>query len=152
MTLTQLLAVARLSARFGECATATAATVVMAVALIGVPWLRLPLFVVAVAAASAGHGTLTATTASLVSKAGPASHVGARMGANQAAAAIGRVTGPAVGGLLYDVWLAAPYVAGAALLALATTSTTIGWSITRRHATPSTPFTLPGRDRADVSG
>jgi DHA1 family tetracycline resistance protein-like MFS transporter len=71
---------------------------------------------VALAVITLGVGLATPALQSLVAAQGDASDLGAVMGLNQSASALGRVMGPAFAGILFSASHAAPYWAGAALM------------------------------------
>ncbi|MGW3341730.1 MFS transporter [Nonomuraea rubra] len=105
--------------RWGEARVAAAGAVLMAVCLPVIPLAPGWWPVAAVCLLSAGHGMLTSTVASLMAGAGPAGRRGARLGIGESAAAGGRISGPLLAGLLFDLGVVLPYLAGAAMAGLA---------------------------------
>lgn len=112
--------VALLARRWGDARVAAAGAVTMAICMaavaISAAWWQC---LAAVCLLAAGHGLLTPTVSSLLADAGPAERRGARLGAGQSAGAAARVVGPAAAGLLFDIGMALPYLAGAVSAALA---------------------------------
>ncbi|MGE3142623.1 MAG: MFS transporter [Hyphomonadaceae bacterium] len=87
----------------------------VALAAAHAPWLAY----IALGAITLGIGLATPALQSLVAAQGDESEHGAVMGLNQSASALGRVIGPAVSGAIFDnLGHAAPYLVGAAMLAL----------------------------------
>lgn len=119
--------VGRLARRFGEARLIIAGTVLLAVAFALLA--ASPLFghtpgIVALYGASVlmamGNGIASPSLPSYVSKRAPAADQGLALGTLQSASALGRVFGPALGGILYATFNpTAPYVAGAIGLMLA---------------------------------
>ncbi|MEV0822419.1 MFS transporter [Nonomuraea rubra] len=105
--------------RWGEARVAAAGAVLMAACLPVIPLAPGWWPVAAVCLLSAGHGMLTSTVASLMAGAGPAGRRGARLGVGESAAAGGRIFGPLLAGLLFDLGVVLPYLAGAAMAGLA---------------------------------
>lgn len=108
-----------LARRWGDAKVAAAGAVVMAACLPLVPAGPAWLCVLAVCVLSAGNGLVTPTVASMLAAAGPPERRGARLGAGQSASAFARIAGPAGAGVLFDVGVSVPYVAGAGLAGLA---------------------------------
>jgi MFS family permease len=106
-----------LSARFSERALVVGGSALLACAFFALPemptvaWLCLPLV-----AAAVGRGVAQPALMSLASMAAPPGERGAVMGSFQASASLARVVGPLLGGLLYDVSMAGPFLLGGALL------------------------------------
>jgi MFS family permease len=110
-----------LSARFPERTLVIVGMALMAVGMGAVPapdtvaWLMLPLFLAAV-----GRAVAQPALQSLVSQAAQPEQRGLVMGAFQSSASLARVFGPAIGGLLYDIAIPAPFwMAGVLLLLVA---------------------------------
>ncbi len=66
-----------------------------------------------------GQGLLTPTLSSMIAGAVPPDQAGVALGAQQSASGLARVAGPAAGGALYAAGISFPYLAAAALLAVA---------------------------------
>jgi MFS transporter, DHA1 family, tetracycline resistance protein len=115
LTVVQGVLVAPATQRWGEVRVTAASAVLMAIGLLTMPFLTEIPFVLAVLAVSAGNGLVTVTAASLLAAAGPAEHIGVRMGQGQSAASAARATGPLAAGALFDLAMIAPYLLGAAL-------------------------------------
>jgi multidrug resistance protein len=108
-----------LSARYPDRTLVIAGMGIMAVGFATVPapesvgWLMLPLLLAAV-----GRAIAQPALQSLVSQAARPEERGVVMGAFQSSASLARVVGPAVGGVLYDVSLPAPFWMASGLLVL----------------------------------
>jgi MFS family permease len=106
-----------LSARLSDRTLVIGGTGLLALGFAGVPlpgsvlWLLVPLLLAAVGRAVAQPALL-----SLVSQAARPEERGTVMGAFQSSASLARIVGPALGGLLYDLSLPAPFYAASALL------------------------------------
>lgn len=118
--------IGRLTRRFGEIRLLTAGLVIEAVgfALLGAaPRLQFAAFLglaIACMMIAAGSGLATPSVSSYVSRRAGSDVQGLMLGTLQSLSALGRVLGPAVGGLLYQTIAApAPYFAGAAGMAVA---------------------------------
>lgn len=98
----QMSLVWRLADRFGEWTVAAMAALVMAVILAPLPLLGPVSLITGLALVGMGQGCLTTLTASLASRMAPAGAIGQHIGINQAVSALGRASGPALAGLLYD--------------------------------------------------
>ncbi len=79
----------------------------------GVGWLLLPLAIAAI-----GRAITQPPMSSMVSMRGDASDRGALLGVFQSSAALARILGPVVAGLLYDFTLGAPFYLAGALFAI----------------------------------
>jgi predicted MFS family arabinose efflux permease len=108
-----------LSARYPERTLVIAGMLLMAIGMGGVPepesvaWLMLPLFLAAV-----GRAVAQPALQSLASQAARPEQLGLVMGTFQSSASLARVIGPALGGLLYDISLPAPFWMASGLLLL----------------------------------
>jgi multidrug resistance protein len=113
--------VGRLVRRLGERRVATLGAGVMALGLAGMPLApSLPLLALALAAFAFGQGTVIPSVASLVSRAAAPGEQGRLLGVSQSLSALGRVAGPAWGGLAFArLGTGSPSYSGAALAALA---------------------------------
>ncbi len=109
-----------LTRRFGVRAVAVAGALVMGAALAAVPFSpTLVLAVGVLGGLAAGQGLSVPTHSTLISHASGAGEQGSILGARQSVAAAARAAGPLVAGTLYDFHLASPYLASAALAAVA---------------------------------
>jgi len=108
-----------LSARFPERTLVIVGMALMAIGMGAVPepesvaWLMLPLLLAAV-----GRAVAQPALQSLVSQAARPEQRGLVMGTFQSSASLARVIGPALGGVLYDVALPAPFWMASGLLLL----------------------------------
>ncbi|MBK9179366.1 MAG: MFS transporter [Acidimicrobiales bacterium] len=85
----------------------------MAALAVATTW---PVLALALLLIVVGQGMVTPTLSALVANRAPAPRRGGALGMQQAAGGLGRVVGPALGGVLFEhVGLAAPYVVGAVL-------------------------------------
>ena len=85
----------------------------MAALAVATTW---PVLALALLLIVVGQGMVTPTLSGLVANRAPARRRGGALGMQQAAGGLGRVVGPALGGVLFEhVGLAAPYVVGAVL-------------------------------------
>lgn len=106
-----------LAARFPERGMVCVGSLVLSGALILVPfsssvaWMLVPLVI-----AAAGRAVVQPSLLSMVSLAATPGSRGAVMGTFQAAGSLSRVFGPAVAGVVYDVWAAGPFVLASVLL------------------------------------
>jgi multidrug resistance protein len=79
----------------------------------------LPLLLVALALLAIGYGGALPSVIALVSRASPAHLQGGVLGVGQSLGSLARIVAPALAGAAYGLALAAPYLMGAALAALA---------------------------------
>ena len=100
--LVQMSLVWRLADKFGEWPVSAGAALLMAGALVLVPFAGPATLIAGIVLIGASQGFLTTLTTSLASRMASAGSVGQHIGANQAVSALGRVLGPALAGLLYD--------------------------------------------------
>jgi MFS family permease len=101
--------------RFDEAALVRAGVLLQLAAFVGLAVAgALGVLVVAGGVLAIGHGLTQPSLLALVSKRAPAGEQGAALGAQQAAGALGRVIGPALGGCVYGaIGTRAPYVTAA---------------------------------------
>jgi multidrug resistance protein len=130
-----------LTMRFGEFAVLRAGLVAIAVGLLllgaSSAW---PLLIVSLGFLVVGQGLAVPTLAALVAGRARDDRRGAALGVQQSASALARIVGPAIGGLLFQyVGVAAPYVVGAGLVAVALALLVVERPISReRVASPVT--------------
>ena len=116
----QGLLVPRLVRRFGERRTLVIGLVSQAsgFAIAGVAWI-VPAMVVAATCIACGNGLVTPSTSAIVSRVSTADDQGLNLGIVQSAAALARIVGPAVAGLLFEhVAHGAPMLLGAVIVGL----------------------------------
>jgi DHA1 family tetracycline resistance protein-like MFS transporter len=109
------------NARFGSVAALRVALALVAIGLLllaaATTWL---LLVPALALLVVGQGLATPTLSTLVADRAHDARRGGALGFQQSAGALARIVGPAMGGILFEhVGVAAPYVVGAAMVAVA---------------------------------
>ncbi len=108
--------IGRLRKRFGEPRLVIAGMALVAAGLFAVPlapsygWLFAPMVLLA-----AGSGLCNPCLSSLVSQQAPDAQRGQTLGAYQAMGSLGRILGPALGGLLFSVGAGLPYVTAGAM-------------------------------------
>jgi MFS family permease len=119
-----------LTRRFGEKALLVTGLVLQGVGLLGIPFASgMAGLLAACLPLALGSGLSSPALSSLLSRSARAEDQGGTLGFGQSAAALGRIVGPISATTAYDrVWLAAPYVGGAALMAL---SAAIGSTLRR---------------------
>jgi MFS family permease len=106
-----------LSARFPERSLVVAGVLLLAVGFGGVPLPgSVPLLLLPLGLAAVGRAVAQPALLSLASQAARPDQRGLVMGAFQSSASLARIFGPALGGLLYDVSLPAPFWMASALL------------------------------------
>lgn len=110
----------RLNRRFGEWRLLYFGFGILVVGFIVLPQVQhwAPLLVTC-AAIAIGNALMTPSLNALISKTAAAHDQGSTLGVSQSAGALARIAGPSLGGLLFGVFFAWPYVAGALLLLLA---------------------------------
>lgn len=109
-----------LTRRFGERNLARAGCAVLAIMLALLPATHtMPLTYLVLAGLAAGQALTNPSLATLLSRAAAADEQGTILGLGQALAAAARAGGPLTAGWLFDRALPAPYLAGAALAAVA---------------------------------
>jgi MFS transporter, DHA1 family, tetracycline resistance protein len=120
-----------LTRRFGEKALLVVGLALQAVGFLLLPWSPgLAGLCAACIPLSVGSGLTNPSLSSLLSRRARAEDQGGTLGMGQSAAALGRILGPISATSAYqDVWFAAPYLGGAALLLL-----TAGIGATLRQA------------------
>ncbi len=109
-----------LSRRFGESLLLRIGIVGLAFGTLIVAWVvNVPMLGLSILFTAASFAIINPSLASLISRAAAPEHQGITLGAAQGLAALGRVLGPVLGGLLYEaVSPEAPYLVGGALLLL----------------------------------
>ncbi len=110
----------RLARRFGERALLLSGMIAEAAGMLAIPYVAAPYGVYgALAALAIGSGLCTPSLSSLISRSTSESEQGGTLGLASSLSSLGRIAGPAWGGLAYDRFLfPAPYLsAGAALVA-----------------------------------
>ncbi|MCO6483320.1 MAG: MFS transporter [Flavobacteriales bacterium] len=105
---------------FGEQRLMVYGTLCMAVGLGMIPFIPLSLFVplsiVSIALLALGNGCLSPTILSLLSRNADQREQGEVLGTNQSFGSLARIAGPAMGGRLYSMGHALPYVAAGAIM------------------------------------
>jgi DHA1 family tetracycline resistance protein-like MFS transporter len=109
-----------LSRRFGESLLLRIGIVGLALGTLMVVWVHnVPMMGLSILFTASSFAMINPSLASLISRAASPEHQGLTLGAAQSLAALGRVLGPLLGGLLYEsVGMEAPYLVGGALLLL----------------------------------
>jgi len=109
--------VGRLSRRLGERRLAALGAAVLALGLVGIAVApSFALLALALAAFAFGHGATTASLSALVSRAAGSREQGRLLGVSQSLGALGRVLGPAWGGIAFArVGIGAPALSAAAI-------------------------------------
>lgn len=92
-----------LGKKYGERNTIICAAALMALSFALMPTLPFPAFLVALGFVAGSQGIITTLSSSLSSRAGSEKTTGQRMGMNQASAALGRLTGPILGGATFAI-------------------------------------------------
>jgi DHA1 family tetracycline resistance protein-like MFS transporter len=106
-----------LAARFGERNLLTAGLALMAVAFVAVPMAQeVKLLLVPLIVSAVGRGIGQPAMMSMVSSYATENTRGAVMGSFSSRASLARALGPAPAGLLFDQWIAAPFLLAAGLL------------------------------------
>ena len=109
--------VGRLVARLGERRVAVTGSLILATALIAIPWAPKLICLGGVMLIMAtGQGLLLPSTSTLLSHRSPASMQGGILGVNQSLSAAARAVGPVIAGALFDVDFHLPYVVSAVLV------------------------------------
>jgi multidrug resistance protein len=112
--------VRRIAPRFGEARLILLSATPFALGMLLVAVApTIPVLLVALALLAVGYGGALPSVLSLVSRAAPDEMQGGVLGIGQSVGSLARIVGPAAAGALYDVSLAAPYLFGMALAALA---------------------------------
>lgn len=105
---------------FGERRLMVYGTLCMAMGLGMIPFIPLSLFVplsiVSIALLALGNGCLSPTILSLLSRNADQREQGEVLGTNQSFGSLARIAGPAMGGRLYSMGHALPYVAAGAIM------------------------------------
>lgn len=112
--------------RWGERRVAIFGAVAFAIGLAATPLAPTPSAVaVALAILALGQGTAVPAVSALISHRAPGSEQGRLLGVSQSLSALGRVVGPVWGGLAFSgIGIGAPYLTGAAVVALAAAALT----------------------------
>jgi DHA1 family tetracycline resistance protein-like MFS transporter len=109
-----------LQATFGERRLMVYGSLCMAVGLAMIPFIPISLFVplsiVSIALLSLGNGCLNPTILSLLSRNADPHEQGEVLGTNQSFGSLARIAGPAMGGRLYAMGHALPYVTAGAIM------------------------------------
>jgi multidrug resistance protein len=128
--------IGRLKVRFGETALALAGLAITGVGLALIPlapsygWLFAPASLMA-----AGSALSSPSLSALVSLYAPADRQGEILGAYQAMGSLGRILGPAIGGLLFTVFSpAAPYFTAAVMVGAGALLALRLWVVVRERA------------------
>jgi predicted MFS family arabinose efflux permease len=112
--------VGRLARRIGEARMVLLGTLAMALAIGLLPRVQtLGALLALLALLAVGNGINTPALSSLTSRGVAGSEQGAALGAAQGFSSLARAVGPIVGGWLFDLHLALPFLAGAILMLLA---------------------------------
>ena len=108
-----------LTRRFGEKRLLVAGSVLQGAALAALPFATgVPGLLLATAPLAFGSGIATPSIMSLLSRYSRAEDQGGTLGIGQSASALGRIIGPLAGTTSFAAWNAAPYLGGAALMAV----------------------------------
>jgi len=109
-----------LSRRFGESLLLRTGIAGLAAGTLMVVWVdNVPMMGLSILFTATSFAMINPSLVSLISRATSAEHQGLTLGAAQSLAALGRVLGPLLGGLLYEtVGMDAPYLVGGVLLLL----------------------------------
>ncbi len=109
-----------LTRAFGNGPVAVAGSLAMGVSLAAVPFCPgLVWAALALGGLAAGQGLVTPTYSALISQSSADDEQGAILGARQSFAAGARAVGPLAAGVIYDLHLASPYLAGGAVALIA---------------------------------
>ncbi|HYD42267.1 MAG TPA: MFS transporter [Anaeromyxobacter sp.] len=129
-----------LTRRFGEVKLLVAGVVMQALALAALPFMGSPAGLwLATAPLAAGAGLTQPSISSLLSRMARADEQGGTLGMGESAGALGRIVGPEAGTFTYgQVWHAAPYLAGGALMLVAAL---VGSTLRRPAGLPAAPPT-----------
>lgn len=107
--------VGRLGKRFGDRMPALAGALILAAALLALPFIPvLSATIGLMGFVALGWGLANPSLSSLISRAAAADEQGGILGLNQSAAALARAVGPLIAGALYDYAAPGPYVLGSA--------------------------------------
>jgi DHA1 family tetracycline resistance protein-like MFS transporter len=133
-----------LTRRFGEKRLLVAGSLLQGVALAALPFANgVSGLLLASAPLALGSGLASPSIMSMLSRLSRAEDQGGTLGIGQSASALGRIVGPLAGTTSFSAWHAAPYLGGAALMAMgaavaATVSVPKGDDVAARGAvTPS---------------
>jgi MFS family permease len=111
----------RVTKKYGEKTMIGLGTSLLSVGLLAVPFAdNMPMVYTVMAVLAIGSGVNTPCNQAMLSKLAPRESVGGVLGVGQSLATLGRILGPAIGCFLFqNVGLQAPYMVGAASMALA---------------------------------
>ena len=108
-----------LTRRFGEKRLLVAGTILQGAALAALPFADgLAGLLLASAPLAFGSGLASPSIMSMLSRLSRAEDQGGTLGIGQSASALGRIVGPLAGTTSFSAWHAAPYLGGAALMAM----------------------------------
>jgi DHA1 family tetracycline resistance protein-like MFS transporter len=108
-----------LTRRFGEKRLLVAGALLQGVALFALPFANgVGGLLLASAPLAFGSGLASPSIMSMLSRLSRAEDQGGTLGIGQSASALGRIVGPLAGTTSFSVWHAAPYLGGAALMAM----------------------------------
>lgn len=125
----QALLIGPLVARFGEARIIVAGLVLLVVAILLMPLVRMPIAaVILMSALMAGHSLAFPNAGALVSRSTPPERQGSVLGLNMASNATSRIVAPPLFGLVYGLSTDAPYYLCAAMIALVIP---VAWGIVR---------------------
>lgn len=117
MIVVQGVLVGRLARRVGERRLATLGAVLLAAALLSMPFMpTLPTLVVALLCVSVGQGLFVPSIATLISRGSGADEQGSVLGIGQSLASLARAVGPPLAGTLFDQGARRPYMLAATLM------------------------------------
>jgi MFS transporter, DHA1 family, tetracycline resistance protein len=112
--------IGRLSRRFGEVRLCRAGLLIVSLALLGIPAVgylgHYALLLLLGPFMAVGTGILMPSKSSLLSKSIPSNEQGAILGLDQSFSSLGRVIGPGIAGIIYEVHMDYPFFLGALLL------------------------------------
>jgi MFS family permease len=132
--------IGRLARLFGERRLVQVGTTIVATSMAVLPWvgaLKLfPLFLALAPVIAVGTGLTNPSLPSLLSRASGAETYGGMLGLGQSLSALGRVLGPSMAGLLFEVHRGAPFWVGSALML---SCALVALSISRRVTTGPGP-------------
>lgn len=105
--------VGRLTKKFGDLTPAIAGAIILAAALIALPFMPVLFATIGLMGFVAlGWGLANPSLSTLISRSASADEQGGILGLNQSAAALARALGPLLAGALYDYAVAGPYIFG----------------------------------------
>jgi len=120
MTFVQGVLIGPLARRFGERMLLRSGTMVMTAALLLIPFVagfhNFPLFLFLGPMLALGSGLSNPMLPSLLSQSAEAEIVGGTLGFGQSLSALGRVVGPSMAGILFEIRPGVPFVAGSLLM------------------------------------